>query len=102
MLEHYTIHYFLFFLQYPSTTEIYTYCHPLSPRDALPICFGGGSAIDVAKAIALMAGQMRPLADFEDIGDNWRRADAAAIAPAVAVPTTAGTDRKSNSLNSSH
>ena len=53
--------------------------------------FGGGSAIDVAKAIALMAGQTRPLADFEDIGDNWRRADATAIAPVVAVPTTAGT-----------
>ncbi len=55
------------------------------------IAFGGGSALDTAKAIALMAGQERPLWDFEDVGDYWRRADADAIAPVVAVPTTAGT-----------
>ena len=55
------------------------------------VAFGGGSGIDAGKAIALMAGQSRPLADFEDIGDHWRRADAAGIAPTVAVPTTAGT-----------
>jgi alcohol dehydrogenase class IV len=55
------------------------------------IAFGGGSGIDAAKAIALMSGQSRPLWDFEDVGDNWTRADAAGIAPIVAVPTTAGT-----------
>lgn len=55
------------------------------------VAFGGGSALDAGKAIALMAGQTRPIADFEDIGDNWRRADADAIAPVVAVPTTSGT-----------
>jgi len=55
------------------------------------IAFGGGSAIDAAKAIALMVGQHRPLWDFADIGDNWLRADRAAIAPVIAVPTTAGT-----------
>ncbi len=55
------------------------------------IALGGGSAIDAAKAIALMAGQNRPLWDFEDIGDNWRRADADAIAAVIAIPTTAGT-----------
>ncbi|MCH7486605.1 MAG: iron-containing alcohol dehydrogenase, partial [Proteobacteria bacterium] len=55
------------------------------------IAFGGGSAMDTAKAIALMAGQERPLWDFEDVGDNWRRAEVSAIAPIVAVPTTAGT-----------
>jgi len=55
------------------------------------IAFGGGSGLDVAKAIALMVGQTRPIWDFEDIGANWQRADAAAIAPIVAVPTTAGT-----------
>ena len=55
------------------------------------IGFGGGSAIDAAKAVALMVGQARPLGDFEDIGDNWRRAVAAGIAPSVAVPTTSGT-----------
>lgn len=55
------------------------------------ISFGGGSALDVGKLIAFMAGQTRPLWDFEDVGDNWTRADADAIAPVVAVPTTAGT-----------
>jgi hypothetical protein len=38
-----------------------------------------------------MAGQTRPIWDFEDRGDNWRRADTAGIAPVVAIPTTAGT-----------
>ena len=55
------------------------------------IAFGGGSGLDVGKAIAFMAGQTRPIWDFEDIGDWWTRADAAAILPIVAVPTTAGT-----------
>jgi alcohol dehydrogenase class IV len=55
------------------------------------IAFGGGSGLDLGKLVAFMAGQTRPVWDFEDIGDWWRRADAAAIAPIVAVPTTAGT-----------
>lgn len=55
------------------------------------IAFGGGSALDAGKAIALMAGQTRPLWDFEDIGDNWRQADPAGMVPVVAIPTTAGT-----------
>jgi alcohol dehydrogenase class IV len=55
------------------------------------IAFGGGSGLDVGKLIAFMAGQSRPLWDFEDIGDWWTRADPAGIAPIVAVPTTAGT-----------
>jgi 4-hydroxybutyrate dehydrogenase len=55
------------------------------------IAFGGGSGLDLAKVIAFMAGQIRPLWDFEDIGDWWTRANADAIAPIVAVPTTAGT-----------
>jgi alcohol dehydrogenase class IV len=55
------------------------------------IAFGGGSGLDAAKAVALMAGQTRPLFDFVDVGDNWTRADAAGIAPVVAIPTTAGT-----------
>ncbi len=55
------------------------------------IAFGGGSAIDAAKAIALMAGQTRPLFDFEDSGSNWKRVDPDGVAPVVAVPTTAGT-----------
>jgi alcohol dehydrogenase class IV len=55
------------------------------------IAFGGGSALDTGKAIAFMAGQTRPMWDFEDIGDWWTRADPAGIQPVVAVPTTAGT-----------
>lgn len=55
------------------------------------IAFGGGSGLDLAKMVAFMQGQTRPLWDFEDIGDWWTRADASVIAPIVAVPTTAGT-----------
>ena len=55
------------------------------------IAFGGGSALDAGKAIALMVGQERPLWDFEDIGDNAERVNVAGMAPVVAVPTTAGT-----------
>ncbi|MEM9466838.1 MAG: iron-containing alcohol dehydrogenase [Actinomycetota bacterium] len=52
---------------------------------------GGGSALDVGKVIAFHAGQRRPIWDFEDIGDWWTRADPGAIAPSIAIPTTAGT-----------
>ena len=55
------------------------------------IAFGGGSALDAAKAVALMAGQDRPIWDFEDAGDNWMRVNEAGVAATVAVPTTAGT-----------
>ena len=55
------------------------------------IAFGGGSALDVGKAVAFMSGQSRPIWDFEDIGDYWKRADEKNIAPIIAVPTTAGT-----------
>ena len=55
------------------------------------IAFGGGSGLDVGKAIAFMSGQKLPLWDFEDIGDNWTKADSDKIAPIIAVPTTAGT-----------
>ena len=55
------------------------------------VAFGGGSALDAGKAIALMAGQEWPIWDFEDIGDNWTRAKAEGIATTIAIPTTAGT-----------
>ena len=55
------------------------------------IALGGGSALDAGKAVALMAGQRRPIWDFEDREDWWTRADEAGIAPVVAVPTTSGT-----------
>jgi len=55
------------------------------------IAFGGGSGLDVGKAIAFMSGQTLPLWDFEDVGDNWTKANADKISPIIAVPTTAGT-----------
>jgi alcohol dehydrogenase class IV len=57
------------------------------------ICFGGGSALDLGKMIALMAHQRADLSvwDLEDIDDWFTRADASKIAPIIAVPTTAGT-----------
>jgi alcohol dehydrogenase class IV len=55
------------------------------------IAFGGGSALDTGKAIALMVGQTRSIFDFEDREDWWTRANADGIAPIIAVPTTAGT-----------
>ncbi|MEB8388801.1 iron-containing alcohol dehydrogenase [Rhodobacteraceae bacterium KMM 6894] len=55
------------------------------------IAFGGGSGLDLGKMVAFMAGQSRPVWDYEDVDDWWTRADADAIAPIIAVPTTAGT-----------
>lgn len=55
------------------------------------VAFGGGSGLDLGKAIALMAHQTVSVWDLEDIDDWWTRADARLIAPVVAVPTTAGT-----------
>jgi alcohol dehydrogenase class IV len=55
------------------------------------IALGGGSALDVGKAIAFMCGQTRSIWDFEDVGNNWERANENKIAPIIAVPTTAGT-----------
>ena len=55
------------------------------------IAFGGGSGLDVGKAVAFMSGQTLPIWDFEDVGDNWTKANADKIAPIIAVPTTAGT-----------
>jgi len=55
------------------------------------VAFGGGSGLDLGKCVAFMAGQTRPVWDFEDIGDWWTRANVEGIAPIVAVPTTAGT-----------
>jgi alcohol dehydrogenase class IV len=55
------------------------------------VAFGGGSALDLGKLIAFMAGQTLPVWEFDDLGDGWKRADVDRIAPIVAVPTTAGT-----------
>ena len=55
------------------------------------IAFGGGSGLDVGKAVAFMSAQTLPIWDFEDVGDNWTKANSDKIAPIIAVPTTAGT-----------
>jgi alcohol dehydrogenase len=55
------------------------------------ICFGGGSALDTGKMIALMHSQTISIFDLEDIGDWWTRADASKVAPNICIPTTAGT-----------
>ncbi len=55
------------------------------------IAFGGGSALDVGKAVAFMSAQVLSIWEFEDVGDNWTKANSDKIAPIIAVPTTAGT-----------
>ena len=45
----------------------------------------------MGKAIAFMSGQSLPLWDFEDVGDNWIKANSEKISSIIAVPTTAGT-----------
>jgi alcohol dehydrogenase class IV len=55
------------------------------------IAFGGGSALDVGKTIALMVGQQRPLWDFEDREDWYTRVNVSGMAQTIAIPTTAGT-----------
>ncbi|MEM7250638.1 MAG: iron-containing alcohol dehydrogenase [Pseudomonadota bacterium] len=55
------------------------------------VAVGGGSAMDVGKLIAFAQGQTLSLWDFEDIGDRWKAANPATIAPVIAIPTTAGT-----------
>ena len=65
-------------------------CYKKSNCDGV-IAFGGGSGLDVGKAVAFMSGQTLPIWDFEDVGDNWTKANSDKIAPIIAVPTTAGT-----------
>jgi len=55
------------------------------------VAFGGGSALDLGKMIALMVDQPVGVWELEDIGDWWTRANPDTIAPLIAVPTTAGT-----------
>jgi alcohol dehydrogenase class IV len=55
------------------------------------IAFGGGSALDAAKAVAMMIGQKRSLWDYEDVGDWWARIKPSGMVPVVAIPTTSGT-----------
>lgn len=55
------------------------------------VLIGGGSAMDAGKCIALLARNPGSVLDYEDVGDNWKRADGDKILKSIAVPTTAGT-----------
>ena len=50
------------------------------------LAFGGGSAIDTAKAIAVMVNNAGSIADYQGLGKIPQKG-----APLIAVPTTAGT-----------
>ncbi|MFK7977338.1 MAG: iron-containing alcohol dehydrogenase [Halioglobus sp.] len=54
------------------------------------IALGGGSALDAGKAIAMVAGQTGSLFDYAD-EDGASPIEGAAVAPVIAIPTTAGT-----------
>ena len=73
-----------------ANVEAGTTCLRNGKHDSV-IAVGGGSALDAAKAIAMMASQDKSIWEFEDIGDNWRGANAAAMLPVIALPTTSGT-----------
>ncbi len=55
------------------------------------VAVGGGSALDCAKALAVLFGQNGEIWDYEDVGDNWQRLDSGQILSLIALPTTAGT-----------
>jgi alcohol dehydrogenase class IV len=55
------------------------------------VLIGGGSAMDAGKTVALVVNNPGGVFDYEDVGDNWKRADPAKIPPMIAMPTTAGT-----------
>lgn len=56
------------------------------------IGLGGGSAMDVAKAIAIGATHPLPIWEYVNLSNRPpQRVDAAATLPVIAVPTTAGT-----------
>ncbi len=51
---------------------------------------GGGSPLDVAKAVALMASHEGSIFDYDDALDGWQRIRPD-VPPVIAIPTTAGT-----------
>jgi len=50
---------------------------------------GGGSSMDLGKAVALLAGSGGPLAQYDPVAGGARKI--ARVAPLIAVPTTSGT-----------
>jgi alcohol dehydrogenase class IV len=77
-----------------------------SHRADAVLLIGGGSAMDAGKCVALLAENPGTLFDYEDVGDNYKRADGSKISPMIAVPTTAGTGsevgRASVIINAAH
>jgi 4-hydroxybutyrate dehydrogenase len=58
------------------------------------ICIGGGSPMDLGKAVALLARQPGPLAQYAAMeGGKGKIRD---VAPLIAIPTTAGTDSEAS------
>lgn len=55
------------------------------------VLVGGGSAMDVGKCVALLADNPGTVFDYEDVGDNYKRANPDKIVRTIAIPTTAGT-----------
>lgn len=53
------------------------------------LAIGGGSAMDLGKAVALLAGSGGPLAQYDPLAGGGKLVKA--VAPLLAVPTTAGT-----------
>ncbi len=91
-------------LKDPKSVQIYDQTppnpHEAAVRDALAmykqgkfdgmIAVGGGSAMDLAKAVAVCAAHAGPLKDFIAVNGGTARITAA-TAPIIAVPTTSGT-----------
>jgi len=53
------------------------------------LAVGGGSSMDLGKAVALLAGSGGPLAQFDPLAGGGKLVKS--VAPLIAVPTTAGT-----------
>ncbi|MBZ1349918.1 iron-containing alcohol dehydrogenase [Alcaligenaceae bacterium LF4-65] len=91
-------------LKDPKSVQIYDQTppnpHEAAVRDALAmykqgkfdgmIAVGGGSAMDLAKAVAVCAAHPGPLKDFIAVNGGTARITAA-TAPIIAIPTTSGT-----------
>lgn len=76
----------------PNPTEVATLAaldlYRSSSCDAV-IGLGGGSAMDLGKAVALLAGSGGPLDRYDPLNNGGRHITK--VAPVIAIPTTAGT-----------
>jgi alcohol dehydrogenase class IV len=71
--------------------RVRAFAAPAHGSSAVVVALGGGSALDAAKAVALMAVNPGRAADFDH-----RRPPAVAGLPIAAIPTTAGTGAETN------